>query len=131
MPGTTGGWGRLARYVKDAVFLELARWDKSQTPGAVADEDPAVRKLKVDADANLLRLMMVACKKERPLRVLELCQLLSLPSSWDGALKVALHAKMIHVAERIAQMKDAALANNGGSGGIGSGNGGAGRATSL
>jgi hypothetical protein len=93
--------------LRETLLLELERWPKGI--GADAGEDPALRKRRVEADGALLRLMMAACKRERPLRALELCQLLSLPSSWDGALKVALHAKMMPLAERIAAMKDAAL----------------------
>ena len=95
------------RYLKDVLQLELTRALK----GAAVEEDAGVRKLKLDADTHLLRLIMLACKRDRAQRVLDLCRQLQLPSSWDGALKVVLHAKMVAVAERIAQMKEAMLAS--------------------
>ena len=87
------------------------RWEKAQAgDSAPPDEDADVHKLKVDTDANLLRLVMLACKRERPLCVLELCQLLRLPSSWNGAVQIAIRAKKNHLAERIREMSEAVAA---------------------
>jgi len=89
-------------------MLDVTRWEKSHgAPGVNPDEDITVRKLKVDADSNVLRHVGLACKRERPLRALELCDLLLLPSSWDAAVKIALHHKMVQLAEQIGQRKEA------------------------
>lgn len=68
--------------------------------------DKEAKRLQVAADKHVLELIQLAIKADRPARVLELCALFQLEKSWEMAVQLVRHNRLVHLGDRIESLKD-------------------------
>jgi hypothetical protein len=70
--------------------------------------DREIRKLHLVADKHVLELIQLAIKADKPARILELCPLFLMEKSWDMAIQLVRHNRLVQLADRIEQLRDQA-----------------------
>lgn len=69
-----------------------------------------LRKLNTTSDKHVLELIQIAIKADKHLRALELCQLFFNPKSYDLAIQLARHHRLVGLADKIESAKDRSMA---------------------
>lgn len=65
-----------------------------------------LRRLNSASDKHVLELIQLAIKADKPVRALELCNLFYTEKSYDIAVQLARHHRLVSLADRIDQLKD-------------------------
>lgn len=65
-----------------------------------------IRRLNSASDKHVLELIQLAIKADKPVRALELCNLFYTEKSYDIAVQLARHHRLVSLADRIDQLKD-------------------------
>ncbi|TPX35470.1 hypothetical protein SmJEL517_g02056 [Synchytrium microbalum] len=96
------------KYLRASLFAKHYKNDAERKEELPMREND-LHKRKVDMDKTLLQLIQLSCAGERMTRALDLCTMLQLPRSVDGAIKLAVHHHMPALAERMNLIKEAKM----------------------
>lgn len=77
---------------------------ESLCPPSISDRE--MRKLQLASDKHVLELVQLAIKADKPARILELCPLFMMERSWDVAVQLVRHNRLLQLADRIEMLKD-------------------------
>ncbi|TPX47127.1 hypothetical protein SeMB42_g03443 [Synchytrium endobioticum] len=96
------------RYLRASLLAKHHR-NEAERKVELATSENELQKVRLEMDKILLQLIQAACAAERMSRALDLCTMLHLPKSVEGALKLAVHHHMPALAERMNLVKEAKM----------------------
>jgi chromosome transmission fidelity protein 4 len=96
-------------YLRKQIFMNESYDDDTITiengKGLQQRKHTEWSKAQAELDTFLIKLIQIACSQDKTSRVLGIATLLQLPKSFDIAIKVASHHHLVHVAEKIQELK--------------------------
>ncbi|KAJ1946377.1 DNA polymerase alpha accessory factor Mcl1, partial [Kickxella alabastrina] len=101
-----------AKYLSTSVFYEQQCGEAERTGSEYPGGKASQARDALEQDKLLLRLVQLASKSDKTQRAIDLALLIRLETSFDAAIKIAVHQKQSLLAERLMRLKEPKFSSN-------------------